>query len=106
MCASSHHVNVTNHEWVFLGGREAKRISRPRVTKAGGQLTGLVEEFTHCGRSQQKQVSRNTVVHVMYEKPSFWSPFFKKQHVETFGGNEAFCLQHMADIFLNKHPCT
>jgi hypothetical protein len=45
-------------------------------------------------------------VRVAYEAPGFWAPFLRRVTVETLQGDDAYCVQHMADVFRGRVPCS
>lgn len=104
VCASSHHVGNADRNWILT--RAGLRMANPLVVRAVGKAEAVIEEFTHCaGQAERRGVQRHAAVHISYEPPTFWALFYKPTLNIFVKGNDAFCVQHMLDIFKGKYPC-
>ena len=108
ICLSSHHVGERGLRFILFSEEPRLRMMDPRVLRSGpgSQIVRIREAITlvEC-RGLVREATRDTKVVVQYRvKGSFWTSSENTRTV-TLIGNQAFCVQHMLQLFSNTLTC-
>ena len=105
-CVSTRDIGVQDKDWLLVVNGKAERLmASPQIVNLSGDRLYIKEEASHCPTPVVKTVRRMTFAQVNYDVPSFDDFVLRRRVTEPLTGDAAICVQHAADVFLNRWPC-